>query len=209
MRPETPRLLLTAFIGTALLIPVGEWAYFQAYTEGYYDARETEPDRDELRQIIYEATHPCAGYDFLVGPGAPDKMPDALWCLDEQQRRFAFREAQREADAKLRAPKLEPSRISSCVSEKPDTPEKPRYHYSWVLGGECEKMAEKLSSGVYGFTLCPEWSKHYYPAAVACQDEVRAWVLSECARDDLPEHMIRDCRMHDYGPWTEDASAGY
>jgi len=70
-------------------------------------------------------------------------------------------------------------------------------------------MARSFHDGDYGFVLCEEWSKHSFAAAVSCQDEARAWILAECKRDDLPEHKVRDCLLHDFGPWSDDDPDGY
>jgi len=73
-----------------------------------------------------------------------------------------------------------------------DTVDAPYNHNSWVLDGECEKLAHDLKSSKEN-PMCLDFVDDDFESAERCRKELYVWLDSLCAEGDLDDHTRRFC----------------
>ncbi len=149
---------------------------------------------EQIRQALWEGMQACGDTSVWNMKSMPDTYPDAEWCKAWHARNAVeAEERQRERDL---------DEMLSCIREGGrieyfkkhghiDRVDRPRIHHSWVLGGECETLAHRLQAPHYN--LCQSWTDDDPESAEVCRLEMKGYVETLCARDDIPDSYKREC----------------
>lgn len=188
--------LVALLVLTAFMLTFVEGVEFGAIeTAKMYNRPQPQTLTDEqVRQATWDAMFPCEG-KVRYWDVSFDDYPTKEQCDEAIEQR-------RKQDATMKRARLI-DEMATCVWETDphyfedetnhiDTVKHPRYHYSWVLGGDCEQMAHKVKSE---FGLCKGFVDDDATTAEHCRQEVYAFLLVYCARADLPDPERRECQM--------------
>ena len=191
-----------------------------AVLEDFIDTQESALILDSmmLRQAAWEAQHPCGTGTVIPGSfyalnDFPQEFPekDSKWC----QARVKEQEKQ-EAKQLAENRRMPWGEMFGCVYAysglllQIDTVKDPRIHDSWVLGGGCEDLANKLveqefdkevwNSELYSpfdpemKGLCHDFANNSPTAALKCQKEMQRWLEVFCL-NTTESRGIRECRQ--------------
>lgn len=175
------------------------------------------PDRDGLynmmREASWEAAHPCKGQiaSYYIEKGHPQTFPGEKWCaalqvnIDKGQADEGPR-TQADIDLLEAEHPLEDyaEEMLDCAFDhdgKPreiDTVKNPSWHYSWVLGGDCERLAHRLNNHARKppDQMCRHWADDSYPQAVKCRAEMDEFVRKWCLSLGRNDEDLRRCLSH-------------
>ncbi len=149
--------------------------------------------RQQIRQAVWEGMRACGTSTVWNMKSMPDTYPEAEWC-NAWHARLAAEEEERQRENDLEA-------MKDCIHEGGrieyfekhgyiDRVDKPRWHHSWVLSGECETLAHRLKKD---YNLCLDWVDDDPETAETCRLEMKDYVETLCARDDIPDSYKREC----------------
>lgn len=179
--------------------------------------RPVHPTQQALRQAAYEARLPCGGaLTWLAPKDLPVEYPTPEWCIAEIERYkldVIKTKAQADLETEEKARQMPWDQMFDCVYSYDlglspiDTVAKPMVHDSWVLGGECEKLAhdlrdneypgevwnEELANNLALKGMCVGFTDDSPIEAAKCQKNMQRWLEVLCW-NTLEDNEIRACK---------------
>ena len=173
-----------------------------------------------MREAAWQAKHPCGGKisPFQVERAKPSSFPEKKWCAELKARMdkgsFEPHRTQQDVD---RDEALHPmvdyaEEMMDCAmgysgERRPiDTVKDPVTHSSWVLGGDCERLAHRLNNKErhHQDRLCKTYIDDNYGQAAKCQEEMLTFATEWCTKPDLYDTQLRRCLQHDLPTYLND-----
>ena len=184
----------------SLIVAVVVGAYFwESRTQDSMESPETSleervvaleaRDAATVRQAVWDALHPCQG---RINPFFPDRwpehVPDDEWCAKNIGAPVPPFDS---ADSLS-------MEMFGCVYnyesglQEIDSVEDPNVHDSWVLSGDCERLAHQVQAHP-DLSLCANFVDHVPATAVECRTDMQRHLEIWCLRKDAEDGEIREC----------------
>ena len=192
-----PILGIALFVSMSAGFGMGRISSNPNQTEEAIPAQQPAPPQpltyEQIRQAVWDGIRICGASSLWNSKAMPETYPDEKWCK-AWRARLKAQEEERRRERDL-------DELKHCIQEGGrsedfkkygfiDRVDDPRWHYSWVLEGECETLAHRVQAQ-YG--ICQGWVDDDHVRAETCRLEMKAYVEKFCARDDISDTFKREC----------------